>query len=125
MDDPAHPVGVVVLDHDEAGVAARDTAAERVLDGVGGVDRDHGRDRRHHLASLLLVEVEDAAEHPRLALLESALLAAAVDQHPQLLGRCLVVESIEIRGPLDRKRAGGLVSTINGVNRVGRRSSAE
>jgi len=32
-----------------------------------GVDRDHGRYGRHHLARLLFVEVEDAAEHPRLA----------------------------------------------------------
>ena len=50
------------------------------------VDRHHGRDRRHHLARLLLVQVEDAVEHLRLARVELPAGCAARDQHAQLLG---------------------------------------
>ena len=86
MDDPLDPVGVVVLDHDQAGVAGGDAAPQRRLDRLGGVDRDHRRDRRHHLARLLLVQVEDAAEHPRLAGVERAAQPRAVDDLLQVLG---------------------------------------
>ena len=72
MDDPLDPIGVLVLDHDQAGVARGDAAPQRRLDRLGGIDRDDRRDRRHHLARLLLVQVEDAAEHPRLAGVERA-----------------------------------------------------
>ena len=68
VDDAAHPVRVVVLDHDQPGVARRDAALQRrPRPSPTAFDRDHGRDRRHHLAGLLLVQVEDAAEHHRLA----------------------------------------------------------
>ena len=77
MDDPLDPVGVVVLDHDQARVAGGDAAPQRRLDRLGGIDGDHRRDRRHHLARLLLVQVEDAAEHPRLAGVERAAHAAS------------------------------------------------
>ena len=42
-----------------------------VLDRLVGVHGDHGGDRRHHLARLLLVQVKDAAEHHRLAGVEA------------------------------------------------------
>ena len=72
MHNPANPVGVVVLDHDQPGVSRGDAALQRLLDGLRGVHRDHRRDRRHHLTRLLLVEVEDAGEHPGLAGIEHA-----------------------------------------------------
>ena len=65
--DPAHLVGVVVLDHNQACVTGRDAAAKRLLDRLVGVDGHDRRNRGHHLANLLLVQVEDAAEHPGLA----------------------------------------------------------
>ena len=77
---------VVVLDHDQPRVAGGDAAPQRGLDALGDVDGDHRRDRRHHLARLLLVEVEDAAEHPRLAGVEGAAELGAVDDLLQVLG---------------------------------------
>ena len=43
-------------------------------------------DRGRHLASLLLVQVEDAAEHPGLALLEVAAGPRVGDQRLQVVG---------------------------------------
>ncbi len=54
---------------------------------LGQVDRDDRRDRRHHLARLLLVQVKDAAEHAGLAGVELAARACLADQDAQLLGR--------------------------------------
>ena len=59
--DAAHAVAVFVLGDDQARVAAGDAQRERRLDVLGDVDRDDRRDRRHHLARLLLVQVKDAA----------------------------------------------------------------
>ena len=63
---------------------------------LGGVDRDHRRDRRHHLARLLLVQVEDAAEHARLAGVERAALAGAVDDLLQVLGGVVLFEVLRV-----------------------------
>ena len=104
VDDAADPVGVLVLDHHQAGVAGGDAAAQRRLDRLVVVDRDHRRDRRHHLARLLLVEVEDAAEHPRLAGVEAALLGPAGDDQAELLGRGFVgVLGVDPQHPLDQQ----------------------
>jgi hypothetical protein len=62
VDDAADPVGVVVLDHDQAGVAGGHAALEGILDGLARVYRHDGRDRRHHLTRLLLVQMEDARQ---------------------------------------------------------------
>ena len=67
VNDAAHAVAVVLLGHKQAGVAARDADLQRALDVVVRVDGHYGGDRRHHLACLLLVQVEDAGEHPGLA----------------------------------------------------------
>ena len=96
MDDPLDPVGVVVLDHDQAGVAGGDAAPQRRLDRLRGVDGDHRRDRRHHLARLLLVQVEDAGEVPGLARVEATALGAARDQQPQLLRRGLLGDRVRV-----------------------------
>ena len=63
---------------------------------LGGVDGDHGRDRRHHLARLLLVQVEDAAEHPRLAGVEGAAVLGAVDDLLQVLGGVVLFEVVGV-----------------------------
>ena len=63
-----------------------DAALQRGLDVLGDVDRDDGRDRRHHLAGLLLVEVEDPAEHAGLARIQVPALHRLADDELQLLG---------------------------------------
>src|SRR3954453_12416232 len=84
MDDPAHAVLVLVLGHDEPRMARGHAAAQGGLDVLGGVDRHDRRDRRHDLPRLLLVQVEDAREHPRLARVERA---GRGDERLELLGR--------------------------------------
>ena len=92
VDDPADLVGVVVLDHDQAGVAGGDAAAKRLLDRLVGVHRHDGRDRGHHLARLLLVEMEDAAQHPRLAEVEDPAGGRAPDDLLQVLRGVLLLD---------------------------------
>ena len=87
VDDAAHAVLVVVLGDDQARVARRDAAPQRGLDVVGDVDRHDRRDRRHDLARLLLVQVEDAGEHARLARVQVAARVALGDDRLELLGR--------------------------------------
>jgi len=68
-------------------VARRDALAQRrphVLCDVDGLD---GGDRRHHLTRLLLVQVEDAAEHPRLAGVDVPAGVGLGDQALELIGR--------------------------------------
>src|SRR6478735_3300850 len=67
-------------------------ATQRRLDRLRGVDRDHSRDRRHHLARLLLVQMEDAAEHAGLAGVEGPPHARAVDDLLQILRGVLLVD---------------------------------
>ena len=74
VDDAADAVLVLVLGDRQAGVAGADAAPQRGLDVVGDIDGDDRRDRRHHLAGLLLVQVEDAGEHRRLVRFEHAAL---------------------------------------------------
>ena len=56
---------------------------------LGDVDRDDRRDRRHHLARLLLVKMEDAGQHLRLADVELAARLGLGDQPLELLGRAV------------------------------------
>ena len=56
------------------------------------VDGDDRRDRRHDLARLLLVQVEDALEHPRLAGVERAAGLRLGDEEAQLLRALALVE---------------------------------
>ncbi len=90
---PSNAVGVPVLDDDQPVVPGGDAEVERLRDGRRRIDRDDRRDRRHHLARLLLVQVEDAAEHPGLARVEFASHRRLGDQHLEVLGgRLLLVE---------------------------------
>ena len=104
MDGAADAVGVLVLGHDEARVAGADAAPQRRLDVVGDVDGDDRRDRRHHLARLLLVQVEDAGEHPRLARVELAAELRLGDQQLEVLGRAALVQ---LGGRVDAASAAG------------------
>ena len=70
----------------------RDAAAQRRLDVLRRVDGDDRRYRGHHLARLLLVQVEDAGEHAGLARVERAAVRALRDQQLQLLGVLRLVE---------------------------------
>ena len=70
--DAPDAVLVLVLGDEQARVARGDAAAQGGLDVLGGVDGHDRGDRRHDLARLLLVQVEDAGEHPRLARVELA-----------------------------------------------------
>ncbi len=54
------------------------------------VERDDSRDRRHHLARLLLVQVEDAGQHPGLARVEVPAGVGLGDQPLELVGRAAV-----------------------------------
>src|SRR3954452_5405728 len=92
VDDAAHPVGVPVLDHHQAVVARQDAEVEGVGDIRGVVDGDDGRDRGHHLTGLLLVEVEDAAQHHGLARIQLAPDRGLRDQHLEVFGARLLVE---------------------------------
>ena len=57
------------------------------LDVLGDVDRDDRRDRRHHLARLLLVQVKDAGEHARLAGVDVPAGVGLGDQALELIRR--------------------------------------
>ena len=54
---------------------------------LGDVDGDDRRDRGHHLASLLLVQVEHARQHPRLARVDLPAGMGLGDQALELIGR--------------------------------------
>ncbi len=87
MHEPAHAIAILALDHHESRVAAGDAQLQRGLNILGDVDGDDRRDRGHHLAGLLLVQVEDAGEHPRLAGIELAAGIGLGDQPLELVGR--------------------------------------
>ena len=84
--EAADAVAVFVLGDEQARVAAETHSAQRGLDVLGDVDRDDRRDRRHHLARLLLVQVEDAREHPRLARVDLPARLGLGDQALELIG---------------------------------------
>ncbi len=86
MHEPADAVAVVVLDDEQPRVAAGHAQAQRRLDVLGGVDRDDRGNRRHHLARLLLVQVEDPGEHARLALVDLTPGLGLRDQQLELVG---------------------------------------
>ena len=90
--DAAHAVLVLVLGDDEPRVPGGDAAPQRGLDVLGDVDRDERGRRRHHLARLLLVQVEDAAQHPSLARVEVAADQRLGDDRLELLGRAALLE---------------------------------
>jgi hypothetical protein len=92
VDDAANAVGVPLLRHDQARVPRVDRLPQRGLGRLGYVDGHHRRDRRHHLSRLLLVQVEDAREHPRLARVQLPAALAARDDQLQVLGRADVLE---------------------------------
>ena len=116
MHDALHAVVVLVLGDDEPRVAGGDAAAQRGLDVLGQVDGHDRRRGRHDLARLLLVQVEDAGEHPRLAGVELAAGERLLDQHLELLGRLALVEVAAVRMPISRRIAfdGALSSAMNG-----------
>ena len=87
MHEPAHAVAVVGLGHHQPRVAAGDAQLQRGLDVLGDVDRDDGRDRGHHLARLLLVQVKDAREHARLAEVDVPAGVGLGDQALELVRR--------------------------------------
>src|SRR5919106_161464 len=66
---------------------------QRRLDVLGEVDRDDRRRRRHHLPRLLLVQVEDAGEHPGLAGVELAAGERLLDEDLELLGRLALYQA--------------------------------
>jgi hypothetical protein len=93
VNDAANTVRISVLHDNQPVVSRRDAEVERIGDGGGRIDGDHRRDRRHHLAGLLLVEVEDAAQHRRLPWVEFASHSGLGDQQLEVLGgRLLLVE---------------------------------
>jgi hypothetical protein len=67
MEGPADVIAVAVLDHHEPRVTRPRTQVRRAVDRVRDVDRDDGGAWCHHMADLLLVEVEDTGQHLRLA----------------------------------------------------------
>ena len=94
-------------------MAGRHAAPQRLLDVLGHVDGDDRRCGCHDLARLLLVEVEDACEHRRLARIELATAQRLLDEHLELLGRLPVVEVTRrphandpqdrVRGPVEER----------------------
>jgi hypothetical protein len=91
-------------------VAGADAAPQPGLDRVVAVHRHERGSRRHHLARLLLVQVEHALEHVRLVGVQLAVALAAPDQHAQLLcGRRLAVAfDLDPQNPADHE-VGGVV----------------
>jgi hypothetical protein len=85
--DPAHAVAIVGLGDDEPRMAAGDAQLQCGLDVLRGVDGDHGRNRRHHLARLLLVQMEDARKHPGLAEVDVPAGVRLGDQPLELIRR--------------------------------------
>ena len=87
-------------------MAGADAAAECLLDRFVGVDRDDRRDRRHHFAGLLLVQVEDAAEHPGLPGIERAAAGRRLDDLAQVGAGVLLVQvpRVDAEEPNDRVR---------------------
>ncbi len=84
--EPAHAVAILAFGDDEPGVAGGDAELQRGLDVTGDVDGDDGGAGGHHLAGLLLMQVEDAGEHPRLAGVEVAAGVGLGDQALELIG---------------------------------------
>ena len=84
----------------------RRSAASTVSDDVDGHDR---RDRRHHLAGLLLVEVEDAGEHVRLADVELPAGLGLGDDPLELVRRPALGFGVGIGSEHPQDRVGGRV----------------
>ena len=62
-------------------------AAQRDLDGVIDVDRHNRGDRRHHVARLVLVQLEHSREHVRFAGIQSSMRAAVFDERAEVSHR--------------------------------------
>ena len=78
-----------ILDNDQPRVAGGDGSTQRVSDRLGDVDGHDRRNRRHHLARLLLVQVEDAGQHLGLADVELTASLRLGDEPLELLGRAV------------------------------------
>ena len=92
VDDALHAVVVLVLRDHQARVAGGHAAAQGGLHVLRQVDGHDGGRRRHHLARLLLVQVEDAGEHAGLARVELAAGQRLLDEHLELLGRLALLQ---------------------------------
>ncbi len=86
MDEPAHAVAVLSFGDHQPGVARGDAQLQRGLHVLGDVDRDDRRAGGHHLAGLLLVQMEHAPQHPRLARVELPAGVGLGDQALELVG---------------------------------------
>jgi hypothetical protein len=85
VDDPTDLVVVAVLGDNEPGVPGVHAPAQRRLGGLRHVHRHDRWDGGHHLPSLLLVKVEDPAQHPGLARIELPAGGAAGDDHLEVV----------------------------------------
>ncbi len=77
---------IVLLVDRDARVALLDDRVDRLLDGGPLAQRDHGDARDHDLVDALVAELDDRMDHLLLLGLEDPLLAALLDDQPQLLG---------------------------------------
>ena len=96
MHQPAHAVAVLVLGDHQPRVPGGDAQLQRGLHVLRQVDRDHRRDRRHHLARLLLVQVEHAGEHARLAHVEMPAGVGLGDQSLELIRRAAAAFEVHV-----------------------------
>jgi hypothetical protein len=104
----------VVLGHRQARVAGRDAAPQRGADVLGDVDGHDRRDRRHDLARLLVVEMKDAREHPRLARVEVTAGVRVGDDRAHLLGaRALLEVGVALDAQRSQQRARCLVEQVD------------
>ena len=88
-----------------------------LLDGVRDVDRDDGGDRRHHLAGLLLVQMEDTVQHLGLAWIQIPTRTTPSDQALQLLGahRLQITFDLDPQDPRDDEVRRLVEHPYNGV----------
>ena len=86
VEDADDLVDRLLVDRDPA-VALLDDRVDRLLEASPSAGRRHDRDPRdHHLVEAALAELDDRVDHLLLLGLEDALLAAALDDEPELLG---------------------------------------
>jgi hypothetical protein len=67
-------------------MAGVDASAHGRLSRLGHINSHHGRDRSHHLAGLLLVEMKDAGEHVRLTEVDLSARVRLGDDPLELVG---------------------------------------
>ena len=91
MHQAPHPIPVLLLGDQQPRVAGGDAQPQRALHVLGDVDGDDRRDRGHHLAGLLLVQVEHARQHPRLPRVDLPAGVGLGDQALELVGRAALL----------------------------------